>query len=213
MLGAGFKIAMRDLEIRGAGNLLGAEQSGHIAVVGYEMYCQLLEQAVDDLKNRSRASSLDTTVDLAIAAALPKGYIPSDIRRLEAYRRISRAQSIEDLQRVERDLASAYGSLPRSAQTLIQLAELRVLAAAIGIRSITRHEADVIFATEKPQELQQRMAEAKGSLRLVGQVNSKGFAEVYYRPPANYLESDTILTVLRHRLGAGTEVAEPAVVQ
>ena len=213
MLGAGFKIAMRDLEIRGAGNLLGAEQSGHIAVVGYEMYCQLLERAVRDLKNESRTSSLDTTVDLAIAAALPKGYIPSDIRRLEAYRRISRAQSIQDLQRVERDLASAYGSLPRSAQTLIQLAELRVLAAAIGIRSITRHEADVIFATEKPQELQQLMAEAKGSLRLVGQADSKGFAEVYYRPPANYLESDTILTVLRHRLGAGTEVAEPAVVQ
>ena len=71
MLGAGFKIAMRDLEIRGAGNLLGAEQSGHIAVVGYEMYCQLLERAVGDLKNESRASSLDTTVDLAIAAALP----------------------------------------------------------------------------------------------------------------------------------------------
>jgi transcription-repair coupling factor (superfamily II helicase) len=211
MLGAGFKIALRDLEIRGAGNLLGAEQSGHIAVVGYEMYCQLLERAVSDLKEQSRATSLDTTVDLAIAGALPKGYIPSDIRRLEAYRRISRAESIHDLHGVERDLASAYGSLPPSAQTLVQLAQLRVLAAAIGIRSITLHEEDVIFATEQPQELQRRMADAKGTLRLVGQVDRKGLAQVYYRPPANYLESDTILTILNHRLRSESESAEPAI--
>ena len=213
MLGAGFKIAMRDLEIRGAGNLLGPEQSGHIAVVGYEMYCQLLERAVSDLKEQARASSLDTTIDLAIAGALPKGYIPSDIRRLEAYRRISQAERIQELDRVERDLASAYGSLPPSAQTLLQLAQLRVLAAAIGIRSITLHEEDVIFATEQPQELQRRMAGAKGTLRLVGQVDRKGLAQVYYRPPANYLESDTILTVLNHRLRSESESVEPAIVR
>ena len=213
MLGAGFKIAMRDLEIRGAGNLLGPEQSGHIAVVGYEMYCQLLERAVSDLKEESRATSLDTTIDLAIAGALPKGYIPSDIRRLEAYRRISQAERIQDLEGVERDLASAYGSLPPSAQTLLQLAQLRVLAAAIGIRSITLHEEDVIFATEEPQELQRRMAGAKGTLRLVGQVDRKGLAQVYYRPPANYLESDTILTILNHRLRSESESAEPAIVR
>ena len=213
MLGAGFKIAMRDLEIRGAGNLLGPEQSGHIAVVGYEMYCQLLERAVSDLKEESRATSLDTTIDLAIVGALPKGYIPSDIRRLEAYRRISQAERIQDLEGVERDLASAYGSLPPSAQTLLQLAQLRVLAAAIGIRSITLHEEDVIFATEQPQELQRRMAGAKGTLRLVGQVDRKGLAQVYYRPPANYLESDTILTILNHRLRSESESAEPAIVR
>lgn len=200
MLGAGFKIALRDLELRGAGNLLGAEQSGHIAVVGYEMYCQILEQAVAKLKDEPTETALDTIVDIGITGSLAKGYIPSDVRRLEAYRRISRAETIEQLKQVERDLVSAYGELPANAQTMLQLSEIRILATAMGIKSITRHEYDLIILTQRPLELQAQMRDAKGTLRLVGQVDSRGLAEVYYRPPRNYFQSQTILTVLRHRL-------------
>src|SRR5262249_8807226 len=89
-LGAGFKIAMRDLEIRGAGNILGPEQSGHIAAVGYEMYCQLLEEAVRQLKNQAKPTQPDAHVDIGITAFIPKPYIANDRQRMDVYRRLTR---------------------------------------------------------------------------------------------------------------------------
>jgi transcription-repair coupling factor (superfamily II helicase) len=211
MLGAGFKIALRDLEIRGAGNLLGAEQSGHIAAVGYEMYCQLLEQAVADLKNQRPTIALESTVDIGITGSIPKGYIPSDARRMDAYRRISRANDLESLRQIEHDLVSAYGELPRAAKVHLQLAEIQVSAAMLGIASIARHEDDIIFRTKRPGELEKQMKGAKGSLRLVGQPDSDGNSEVYYRPPKSYFEGDTLLNVLRGRLRTEPlPAAEPA---
>src|SRR5690606_32611198 len=200
MLGAGFKIALRDLEIRGAGNLLGPEQSGHIAAVGYEMYCQLLEQAVNDLKGNRQVAALETTIDIGITGSLSKGYIPSDARRIDAYRRISRANDLSTLRQIEQDLVSAYGELPRSAKTYIHLAELQICAAMLGIHSITRHENDIIFRTSRPGDLETHMTGAKGTLRVVGQPDAAKFTEVYYRPPKAYLKDNTILNVLRSRL-------------
>ena len=91
-LGAGFKIAMRDLEIRGAGNILGTQQSGHIAAVGYEMYCQLLENAVRDLKRQPLRTPLDVTVDLPWTAYLPRDYVAGQRQRIEVYRRLARVR-------------------------------------------------------------------------------------------------------------------------
>jgi len=200
MLGAGFKIALRDLEIRGAGNLLGAEQSGHIAAVGYEMYCQLLELEVATLKDDKKISTVDCVVDLGVGGSLPPGYIPADARRMDAYRRISRTIEPAELERIRSDLASAYGDLPRRAMVLFDLAEIRIAAAHLGVRSITRHEADVIFRTSRPGDLESRMGEAKGTLRLVGGVDAAGLTSVYYRPPKSYFDSGSLLTVLRHRM-------------
>ena len=200
MLGAGFKIALRDLEIRGAGNLLGAEQSGHIATVGYEMYCQLLEQAVSDLKNERPVIALNATIDVGITGSIPKGYIPSDARRMDAYRRISRANDIASLAQIEHDLISAYGDLPRAARIHIQLAELQISAAMLGVQSLARHDDDIVFRTRQPADLERHMKNVKGSLRLVGQPDSDGVAEVYYRPPKSYFEGETLLNVLRSRL-------------
>jgi transcription-repair coupling factor (superfamily II helicase) len=200
MLGAGFKIALRDLEIRGAGNLLGAEQSGHIATVGYEMYCQLLEEAVNDLKSNKPVRTLETTIDIGIKGAIPKGYVPSDTRRMDAYRRISRANDHATLDRIEADLISAYGDPPRSTRLLLHLADLQVSAATLGIASIARHEEDVIFRTTQPREMETKMRGAKGTLRVVGQLSEDGLTEVYYRPPPGYFKGDNLLTVLRQRL-------------
>ena len=213
MLGAGFKIALRDLEIRGAGNLLGAQQSGHIAAVGYEMYCQLLEQAVAELKEEKRTGSIDIVVDLGMGGSLPKGYIPSDGRRMDAYRRISRANSIDELQQAEDDLISAYGPLPQVAERLVRIAELRIRAAGANIGSITRHEGDLIFATTMPGALIERLDGVQGSLRLVGQPDVHGVTQLYYRPPPAYLESDSILTVLLHRLRTAMAPADTAAVE
>ena len=199
MLGAGFRIALRDLEIRGAGNLLGAEQSGHIAAVGYEMYCRLLEKAVAQLKNEPGAESVDTTIDLGLAGGLPRGFIRSDTRRIDAYRRVSRAATVAELDAVEQDLTSAYGELPPRAQTLLKLTRLRVEAAAVGIRSIRRHQRDIIFTCERPLEIKERFEEARGTLRNVGQPDASGRVEIYYRPPEKYLADGSILDVLLAR--------------
>ncbi len=164
MLGAGFKIAMRDLEIRGAGNLLGAEQSGHIAAVGYEMYCQLLEGAVRELKNEKPAATASQTgIDIGISGTIPKAYIPSDQRRLEAYRRIATAATLEELKKVEVDLVAAYGEEPTPVRRLLDLAELRVLAAGLGVRTIGVRGADVLMRTETPDAVSARLGATSGA--------------------------------------------------
>jgi transcription-repair coupling factor (superfamily II helicase) len=203
MLGAGFKIALRDLEIRGAGNLLGAEQSGHIAAVGYEMYCQLLEQQVRALRNEKPSDAIDTTVDVGISGLLPKGYIPSDVRRIDAYRRISQATDFDGLEKVRHDLTSAYGDLPQRAESLFELAEIRLAANALGIRTVTRHDDDIIFRTQRPRDLETHMQGVQGTLRVVGDVDAAGLTEIYFRPPAASLESATLLVILRRRLRYG----------
>ncbi len=201
MLGAGFKIAMRDLEIRGAGNLLGPEQSGHISAVGYDMYCRLLEQEARHLRNEVTTTPSDTTVELGVTGLLPKSYIPSDVRRLEAYRRIATAASIEDLDQVEEDIRQAYGEPSKSVETLFELARIRVGAAVAGIRAVSLHEQDIIFRCERPEEVEAIFTDAKGTVRTLKGDPSQALREVYYRPPANFLDTpSTLLTVLRRRL-------------
>ena len=207
MLGAGFKIAMRDLEIRGAGNLLGAEQSGHIALVGYEMYCQLLEQAVKQLRNEVALSGTDTTVEIGVVGSIPRVYMPSESRRMEAYRRIGQADSWESLEQIRADLTSAYGELPSGLVVLIELAEVRLAAAALGIRSIVIHDDDVVFRTTEPRVLEEAFEGVQGSVRVIGGRDATGHWDVYFRPPPNYLEPNTLLTVLRHRLVSDAVVA------
>ena len=200
MLGAGFRIAMRDLELRGAGNLLGEEQSGHIAAVGYEMYCQLLEQAVAGLRNEVKVTPLDTIVDIGLSGSIPKGWIPSDARRMEAYRRIGQADTIAALGQVIADLESAYGEAPVSTKTLFELADLRLRAATLGIRTIVRAEPDVILRTSRPRELERLLAGIQGTVKVVGQPDETGLTDVYLRPPKAFLDPKSLAAVLRKRL-------------
>lgn len=202
MLGAGFKVAMRDLEIRGAGNLLGAEQSGHIAAVGYEMYRRLLERAVHDLKHEPMAETFEMIIEIGVVGALPKAYIPSDLRRMEAYRRISAARSRSELESVEEDLRQAYGEPPRAARRLLELAEIRIGAERCGVREIVVHDKDIIMRTETPGPVVSLFETARGTVRpLAPRDGATSLHEVYYRPPEQFLESDTLLAVLRKRLG------------
>ncbi len=220
MLGAGFKIAMRDLEIRGAGNILGAEQSGHIAAVGYEMFCRLLDRAVHELTRTEEPELVEhCVIDIGITGLIPKAYIPSDTRRLEAYRRIATAGSATKLDVVEADLTSAYGDIPSPVRRLIELGEIRVGAAPLGIRTITRRDNDLVFLTERPEPVAERLAGAQGSVRVIGsdlaQTNARtpsgtALAEVYWRPPASYFEPATLVRVLATRLAPKDAVPAPA---
>ncbi|MFM7259614.1 MAG: helicase-related protein, partial [bacterium] len=203
MLGAGFRIAMRDLELRGAGNLLGEEQSGHIAAVGYEMYCQLLEHAVGVLRNEVKVSPLDTIVDIGLSGSIAKGWIPSDARRMEAYRRIGQADTLEALAKVEADLSSAYGEPPAATKLLLEVAEIRLRAATLGIRSLARKDQDVIFRTTRPRELERLFTGVQGAVRVVGSVDPEGITDVYFRPPKAFLEPKSLAAILRKRLAIG----------
>ncbi len=205
MLGAGFKIAMRDLELRGAGNLLGSEQSGHIAAVGYEMYCQLLETAVHDLKNDVVIEPLNTEIELKMEGSIPPPYIPSDMRRMEAYRRISQCKTVDALEQVEGEITNAYGEPPSATQLLLHLAEVRIRAATLLVRTVIRHEQDVIFRTDAPALVVDAFEGAPGSVRVVEPRYPEQPKEVYFRPPANYFEGDTIVHVLRRRLRLAME--------
>ncbi|MBV8313729.1 MAG: transcription-repair coupling factor [Planctomycetaceae bacterium] len=127
-LGAGFKIALRDLEIRGAGNILGAEQSGHIESVGYELYCSLLESAVRNLTHKPERPMFDCSIELSWRAFLPKDYVPGPKVKVELYRRLSRVRSLERLADFRQELIDRFGPLPPPAENLISEAELRILA-------------------------------------------------------------------------------------
>ncbi len=127
-LGAGFKIALRDLEIRGAGNILGPEQSGHIESVGYELYCSLLESAVRTLTRQPEKPSFDCSVELSWRAYLPKDYVPGPRVKVELYRRLGRVRSIERLADFRQELIDRFGPIPAPADNMLAEAELRILA-------------------------------------------------------------------------------------
>jgi len=203
MLGAGFKIAMRDLEIRGAGNILGSEQSGHIAAVGYEMYCRLLEDSVRALKNEAPARRPDISVEIGVAGLIPRAYIPSQTRRMEAYRRLASAATGAEIDAAERDMTAAYGAPPKAARKLLDLARLRVALADLGVRSVAVRDPDVVFQSERTRDLAEALRPAKGTVRVVTHGASWDIAPVYYRPPAGYLEPVSLLRVLLARLNAG----------
>lgn len=135
-LGSGFQIALRDLEIRGAGNILGTEQSGHIAAIGYELYCQLLENAVRAQKKLPIQSHLDVTIELPWKAYLPHNYLPGERYRIDVYRRLARARSIEDLETIRAELVDRAGPLPEIARHFLDLAELRLLAQIWQVESV-----------------------------------------------------------------------------
>jgi transcription-repair coupling factor (superfamily II helicase) len=135
-LGSGFRIAAMDLEIRGAGNLLGAEQSGHIAAVGFEMYCQLLERAVREMKGEAPPPEFKAQINLGVDIKIPEEYIPDFSERLVLYKRISSAADDEELGRIRAQVRDLYGEVPRQADTLLALAALRLSAERFRVRSI-----------------------------------------------------------------------------
>ncbi|MEM9066251.1 MAG: transcription-repair coupling factor [Planctomycetota bacterium] len=203
-LGSGFRIAMRDLEIRGAGNLLGAEQSGHIATVGYDMYCRLLEQEVKHLKNEQvTAPPSATAVELGLSPGIiPRPFIPNDQRRMDAYRRIATARDSEGLQGVESDLVAAYGDLPKPVEHLLRVARLRAACAAVGVKAVSIRPPDVVFRCEDGPRVTGALAGIKGTVKALPPKSHDSAAEVYWRPPASYLEGGSLLSVLLSRLSA-----------
>ncbi len=136
-LGSGFKIAMRDLEIRGAGNLLGANQSGHIAAVGYDLYVQMVSEAVAELKGEVPREPAEIKLELPVAANLPADYVAREDLRLEAYRRLATVTTDAEVDDIRSEWLDRYGPLPPPAEALLAVGRLRAACARTGVREVT----------------------------------------------------------------------------
>ncbi|HHZ20142.1 MAG TPA: transcription-repair coupling factor [Firmicutes bacterium] len=143
-LGSGFKIAMRDLEIRGAGNLLGPEQHGHIAAVGFELYCKLLEEAIRERKGEQQPETPEPAIDLPVDALLPEDYINDIKQRVEIYRWTAAATSLEGIEALEDEVLDRFGNLPAPVENLFAVAKIKFMAKAIGIASLTQERQEIV---------------------------------------------------------------------
>ena len=144
-LGSGIKIAMRDLEIRGAGNLLGEAQSGHMEAVGYDMYCKMLNEAVLQLKGGGEEESFTTTIDLNIDAYIPESYIKNEYQKLDIYKRIAAIENEEEMDDMTEELIDRFGDIPKKVQQLLHIAALKGLAHSAYVTAVEQKGGDIRF--------------------------------------------------------------------
>lgn len=171
-LGSGIKIAMRDLELRGAGNLLGAEQHGHMEAVGYDLYCKLLGMAVQELKGEKVSSdAFETTIDLQVDAFIPDTYIRNEAQKMSVYKKIAAVETEEDLTDMQDELIDRFGDLPRAVQNLIRVALIRSLAHEAYVTELSGNREELKFQMYKeapvdPSRIADFLAPYRGDIRV-----------------------------------------------
>ncbi len=149
--GAGFKLALRDLELRGAGNLLGAQQHGHLESVGYDLFMQLLDSAVKAQKGlEAEEEKKECTIDLAVDAFLPSDYVGSSKIRIDIYKKISAARSEEEIVEVETELEDRFGLHPGAVENLFRIARLKLAAMEMGVEKVSQQEQRLVFYSSQP---------------------------------------------------------------
>ena len=152
-LGSGIKIAMRDLEIRGAGNLLGEAQSGHMAAVGYDLYCKMLNEAVKELKGEKEEDQFTTTMDLNIDAFIPESYIKNEYQKLDIYKRIAAITTEEEMDDMTEELIDRFGDIPKKVQQLLHIAALKSLAHVAYVTAVEQKGSDFKFTLYEKAKL------------------------------------------------------------
>ena len=169
--GAGFRIAMRDLEIRGAGNILGPEQHGHLATVGYDMYCRLMEETLSEVQGQRVTRELETRVDLRVDAYLPDDYVAEEKQRMEMYKRIASVASDEDRADITDELIDRYGTPPPVVETLLDVSQLREMCNRLGVSQVSRSRDGLTMKLDEhyvpdPAVFLQAISETDGRLAL-----------------------------------------------
>ena len=196
-LGSGFKIAMRDLEIRGAGNILGGEQSGHIASIGYELYCHLLENAVRQMQNKPPRLPVEVNIDLPWPAFLPREYVPGQKLRIEVYRRLARLRSMSKLQEFQTELRDRYGPMPESVEWLLRTTEIRLLCVRWTISAVHRDGPHLILSYRNPVQAEKVAAQSKKRLKVIDE------RALYLKLQAGEDEPDAMYNLLKTVLHDG----------
>jgi transcription-repair coupling factor (superfamily II helicase) len=144
-LGSGFKIAMKDLEIRGAGNMMGSSQHGHMAAIGYDLYCRMLEDTVKLIKGEIDKEPIETTVELKVDAYIPGDYISDEMQKIEVYKKIAAISSYDDMMEIQDELVDRFSDIPLSVENLINIAYIRSIAKSLGIDEIKERNNDLII--------------------------------------------------------------------
>ena len=144
-LGSGFKIAMRDLEIRGAGNMMGSSQHGHMATIGYDLYCRMLEDTVKLIKGEIDKEPIETTVDLKVDAYIPSTYIEDEIQKIEVYKKIAALESFDEYMDIKEELEDRYSEIPCSVYNLMDIAYIKSRARMLSIEEIKESQNEIIF--------------------------------------------------------------------
>ena len=168
---SGFKIAMRDLEIRGAGNLLGAEQHGHMEAVGYDLYCKMLNEAVRLLKGEIKEEDFTTTMDLNVDAFIPDSYIPNEYQKLDVYKRIAAIENEEEMEDMTEELLDRFGDIPKKVEKLLKVAALKTMAHAAYVTSVEQKGVRFVFtmyerARVAPQRIPELIESFHGDLSI-----------------------------------------------
>ncbi len=171
-LGSGFKLAMSDLQIRGAGNLLGTFQSGHVAAVGYDLYLEILKRTIDEMKGQEPSLEIEPDVNLKVPAYFPSGYVPDVEQRLHLYRKLALAKEVEEIADLRLEIEDRFGPLPQEAENLLALSHLKILLRQLGVRKVDRRLKEVTLffepQTTVPERIFRRIARSNGiNLRLL----------------------------------------------
>ena len=198
-LGSGFKIAMKDLEIRGAGNLLGREQHGHMMKVGYDMYARLLKETVAELKGEKPPEKLNTEVEIDIEAYAPESYIPLQADRMNFYRSLADCQSLEEIEQLKHQIVEIYGALPKSVDNLFAVAVLKTLANNAGVVKVTVRPAhgELIFAG-KQQMMRKAVFDALLAFGERATASSDSYGIVF--ASSDYLQKSRLMESMREFL-------------
>ncbi|MDT8715740.1 transcription-repair coupling factor [Clostridium sp. 19966] len=159
-LGSGFKIAMRDLEIRGAGNMMGSAQHGHMASIGYDLYCRMLEDTVKLIRGEITKEPVETIVEIKTNAFIPNDYIEDEMQKIEVYKKIAAIDSLEDFQDVEEELVDRFSDIPESVYNLMNIAYIRSLGKKLGIVEIKERGNQVNFQFQNREYLTDKLIKA-----------------------------------------------------
>ncbi|MGY2975988.1 transcription-repair coupling factor [Thermostichus sp. MS-CIW-37] len=191
-LGSGYQLAMRDMEIRGIGNLLGTQQSGQVNAVGFDLYLEMLQEAIREIRGQEIPQVEDTQIDLNVTAMIPQSYIPDEDQKMQAYRQLAAAGSRVELLQIAQEWQDRFGPLPKPTQELLRVMELKVLARALGFSRIKPAKEHVLLETPMEEPAWNRLKEALPTHlqpRFVyqpGKVTVRGLGMV---PAAQQLES------------------------
>jgi transcription-repair coupling factor (superfamily II helicase) len=159
-LGSGFKIALKDLEIRGAGNMMGSSQHGHMAAIGYDLYCKMLEDTIKLIKGEVEDESIETTVELKVDAYIPDSYIQSEVQKIEIYKKIATIDSYDDMMDIKEELEDRFSSIPDPVYNLVNISYLRSVGKRLWIEEIKEKGNEVLFLFKSKEKIDKEVLKA-----------------------------------------------------
>lgn len=207
-LGSGFKIAMRDLEIRGAGNIMGSAQHGHMAAIGYDLYCRMLEDTIKIIRGEIAKEPVETVVEIKIDAFIPSTYIESEVQKIEVYKKIASIDSYEDMMEVQEELIDRFSDIPASVNNLMQISYIRGIARQLGIVEIKDRKKEVEMIFENKERITKELVSSvlkKYSRQIIFKYGEKPVIAYQFKQS----KRENILEILKEFLQYIVNIVEP----